>query len=147
MTDTLLWPSSALTASFHPLYIHNLLFPLSLLLLMRTRTGRIWEELFCLSSIFFLSVWDFTNLTTSNSNWNPKVHSSSCWRSCFFFWFFLTLWAIEWIITANFMMIYRWQIARHLCTCSAVVDISKEDETSGGVCKDSTHSREAELWC
>lgn len=86
MADTLLQPCWTLTACFHQLSIIYCF--LSLLLLMRTRTGRKWEENF--PSFFFLRFQ-----TPDNSK--PKAP---------FFTMLFTREPFEWIITANFTVFH-----------------------------------------
>ena len=70
MADTLSSspPRFSPAACFYPLYIYiyNLLFPFSLLLLMWTRTARTSDEAFCVFSHKISQVWQLPNLTNRN---------------------------------------------------------------------------------
>lgn len=121
-----MWQHSALL-SFNSLFssvIHNLLFPLFPLLLMRTRTGRIWEQFFCLSffSPFCLRFHKYDNIQQMRyDKFQLKLKSP--------FFMILKLFffqrAIKLIIRANFHDGLLMTDCQMNCTCSMAAYISQ----------------------
>lgn len=122
-----------------PVFIRYI-FIIYWLLVMRTRTGRIWEELFCLLSEIS-QIWQL-----------PKAYSFWDADSQFFFIFFYFFFTSE-LLNELSQLISWWfiddRLPNYLCKCSEVVDISKEDKTtSDGVWNNLKMSCDAMLnWC